>query len=148
MKSKRLKIGKNLLMLIYLKKKHDIYITGSNAKLLSGELATYISGCYVEIKVYPLSFREILNYKTRKKTKPNEYKVLIDYIEYGGMPYLLGLDDDKKIQYLIDLYNSIFLKDIIKRNKIRDINLFHNRDRNMMETPTRPTIISISPILV
>lgn len=103
----------------------DIYITGSNAKLLSGELATYLGGRYVEFVIYPFSFGEFMElYKT---IIPNEsiQKCFQKYIVCGGMPYLANIRyaDEPSKQYLHDLFNSVQLKDIVKRNKIRDIDL-------------------------
>ncbi|WP_409199292.1 ATP-binding protein [Methanobrevibacter sp. DSM 116169] len=97
----------------------DIYITGSNAKLLSRELASYLTGRYVEIKVYPFSYQEFLEYTNSKHDK----NLFNEYIKFGGMPFILKFDDNEKNQYLTDLYNSIILKDVVKRNEIRDIDL-------------------------
>ena len=98
----------------------DIYLTGSNSKLLSGELATHLAGRYMEIKMYPFSFKEYLDYK---KTPPNK-KAFTDYLIYGGFPFLLSLESEiDKTEYLNDIFNSIFLKDIIERYNIRDTGL-------------------------
>ena len=98
----------------------DIYLTGSNSKLLSGELATHLSGRYMEIKMYPFSFKEYLDYK---KTSPNK-KEFSEYLIYGGFPFLLSLENEiDKSEYLNDIFNSIFLKDIIERYNIRDASL-------------------------
>ncbi|MDR0911946.1 MAG: ATP-binding protein [Methanobrevibacter sp.] len=105
----------------------DIYITGSNAELLSGELATLIAGRYMEIKMYPFSFKEALLFEKEKiksnKKEINETQLFDNYIKYGGMPFIFHLEESEKLNYLKDLYNSILLKDIIQRNKIRDIDL-------------------------
>ena len=103
----------------------DIYITGSNAKLLSGELATYLGGRYVEFVIYPFSFAEFIElYKT---IIPDEstHKCFQKYVLSGGMPYLANIryEDEPTKQYLHDLFNSVQLKDIVKRNKIRDVDL-------------------------
>lgn len=103
----------------------DIYITGSNAKLLSGELATYLAGRYVEIVVYPFSFLEFMeSYHTvfPGAATPDCFK---QYIAFGGMPFLINLDFQPQpcTQYLKDVYNSVVLKDVCKRNSIRDIDL-------------------------
>ncbi|MBQ7432033.1 MAG: ATP-binding protein [Lachnospiraceae bacterium] len=100
----------------------DIYITGSNAKLLSGELATYLSGRYVEIRVYPFSFQEALLMFPEK----SEQEVFRFYLQWGGMPFLyqFPIDENSAVQYLNDLYDSILLKDVIQRNKIRDTEQF------------------------
>ncbi len=99
----------------------DIYITGSNAKLLSGELATYLAGRYVEVKIYPFSYKEILNFFPQK----NKSEVFQFYLIRGGMPFLyqFPMDDRSAMQYLNDIYDSIILKDIATRNKVRDIEL-------------------------
>ena len=98
----------------------DIYLTGSNSKLLSGELATHLAGRYMEIKLYPFSFKEYLDYKN---IHPNK-EAFTDYLIYGGFPFLLSLENEiDKIEYLNDIFNSIFLKDIIERYNIRDAGL-------------------------
>ena len=98
----------------------DIYLTGSNSKLLSGELATHLAGRYMEIKMYPFSFKEYIDYK---KIPPNK-NAFADYLTYGGFPFTLSLESEiDKTEYLNDIFNSIFLKDIIKRYNIRDTGL-------------------------
>ena len=103
----------------------DIYITGSNAKLLSGELATYLGGRYVEFVIYPFSFAEFM--ELYRSTAPGEpiQKCFQKYLLSGGMPYLFNIRyaDEPSKQYLHDLFNSVQLKDIVKRNKIRDVDL-------------------------
>lgn len=95
----------------------DIYITGSNSRLLSGELATYIAGRYVAIIVYPFSYAEF-------KETGGQYS-FDDYLEHGGMPFLWSINFEPEISknYLQDVFNSVVLKDIVKRNKIRDVDL-------------------------
>ena len=103
----------------------DIYITGSNAKLLSGELATYLGGRYVEFIIYPFSYAEFMElYKTITPDESNQI-CFQKYILSGGMPYLANIRyaDEPSKQYLHDLFNSVQLKDIVKRNKIRDVDL-------------------------
>jgi len=103
----------------------DIYITGSNAKLLSGELATYLAGRYVEFVVYPFSFSEFTElYQTIYPQTPSA-EIFAKYLTSGGMPYLSNLryEEQPGRQYLQDLYNSVVLKDIVKRNNIRDVDL-------------------------
>jgi predicted AAA+ superfamily ATPase len=97
----------------------DIYITGSNSKLLSGELATHLTGRYYEIKMYPFSYQEFLNFHQ----KENSLDMFNEYLQYGGMPQTFLLDKTQKINYLDDLFNSIFYKDIVKRYQIRDIDI-------------------------
>ena len=102
----------------------DIYITGSNAKLLSGELATYLAGRYVEFIIYPFSFKEFL--EAISQTKPvSKAQAFNEYIKFGGMPFLhnLNFQLEPSLQYLKDVYSSIILKDITQRNNIRDIDL-------------------------
>lgn len=102
----------------------DIYVTGSNAKLLSGELATLLAGRYVEIHVYPLSFSEYIKFTENDEEGKNKSidKKFADYIRYGGLPGIHQLKWDEKavMQYLEDIYNSVILKDVVQRNNIRD----------------------------
>lgn len=97
----------------------DIYITGSNSNLLSGELATHLTGRYYEIKMYPFSYQEFLDYRQ----KSSSLDLFNEYLKYGGMPQTFDLDETQKINYLDDLFNSIFYKDIVKRYQIRDIDI-------------------------
>lgn len=103
----------------------DIYITGSNAKLLSGELSTYLAGRYVEFIIYPFSFNEFS--EVIKPLSPNitTQEIFKKYILFGGMPFLynLNFNQEASMQYLKDMYTSIILKDITQRNNIRDIDL-------------------------
>lgn len=103
----------------------DIYITGSNAKLLSGELATYLGGRYVEFVIYPFSFAEFLELYRTIFPDESVQKCFQNYLLSGGMPYLANIRyaDEPLKQYLHDLFNSVQLKDIVKRNKIRDVDL-------------------------
>lgn len=100
----------------------DIYITGSNAKLLSGELTTHLGGRYVEFVIYPFSFAEFMELYHKGVSVSECFK---QYLIFGGMPYLanLGFADAPCMQYLCDLFNSVQLKDVVKRNKIRDVDL-------------------------
>lgn len=103
----------------------DIYITGSNARLLSGELATVLGGRYVEFTIYPFSYAEFM--ELYKDIFPNvtDSVVFQKYLTLGGMPYLANLHfvEEPSRQYLTDVYNSVVLNDVVKRNKIRDIDL-------------------------
>ena len=102
---------------LYIKKNVDEYITGSNAYLLSGELATLLSGRYIEIKMLPLSFKEYANYY---KTEGDE-KLYLKYVNSSSMPYALKLDRQDEIdKYLDSIYNTIIVKDIALRKKISD----------------------------
>ena len=100
----------------------DIYVTGSNSNLLSGELATHIAGRYIEFRIYPFSFNEILSYqsKSRKLNRYDELELFEEYKEYGGLPYLQQLKDGK-IDYINNVYDSILLKDVVSRYDVRDI---------------------------
>ena len=103
----------------------DIYLTGSNAKLLSGELATYLGGRYVEFVIYPFSYTEFLELYHTVCPEISEQQAFQKYMLTGGMPYLSNLryEEEPSRQYLADLFNSVQLKDIVKRNKIRDVDL-------------------------
>lgn len=103
----------------------DIYITGSNAKLLSGELATYLGGRYVEFVIYPFSFAEFLELYRPIAPEASIQNCFQKYLVSGGMPYLANIryETEPSRQYLTDLFNSVQLKDIVKRNKIRDVDL-------------------------
>lgn len=104
---------------LFIKDNVDIYITGSNSYMLSGELATFLTGRYMQIHMLPLSFKEYLS----NKPSPNELKEYQNYIENGGFPYLLTIEDDKELirNYLDGIYNTVLLKDVISRNNIKDI---------------------------
>ena len=99
----------------------DIYITGSNAKLLSGELATYLAGRYIEFIIYPFSFREFLSMPAQKDEPLTS--AFRKYLTLGGMPFLSNITDNPEAcnLYLTDIYNSVILKDVVRRNNIRDV---------------------------
>lgn len=103
----------------------DLYITGSNAKLLSGELATYLAGRYVEFVIYPFSFGEFMELYRTVYPGTADRQCFNQYLTLGGMPYLSNLryDEVASSQYLRDLFNSVELKDIVKRNNIRDVDM-------------------------
>ena len=105
----------------------DIYITGSNANLLSSELATYIAGRYIEIKIYPLSFKEYIDFakiQNPQNILTNE-EYFNEYLQFGGLPGIHNFNYDKNnvYQYLSDIYSSILLKDVVAKNNIRDVEL-------------------------
>lgn len=104
----------------------DIYITGSNAYLLSSELSTLLSGRYIEIKMYPLSFKEYLKFNNYDNDNL-DYK-FNEYLKYGGLPAitLIKNNDELVLSYLNDIYNTIIKKDIIDRNNIKDTALLEN----------------------
>lgn len=105
----------------------DIYITGSNARLLSGELATLLSGRYVEIRIYPLSFSEYLAFAQTNtdEARLSQEQHFSNYLRYGGLPGIheMKWDETVLLRYLTDIFNSVLLKDVVKRNNIRDIEL-------------------------
>ena len=103
----------------------DIYITGSNARLLSGELATYLGGRYVEFVIYPFSFSEFTELYRQTAPETSVPQCFQKYLLCGGMPYLSNIryEEEPSRQYLTDLFNSVQLKDIVRRNSIRDIDL-------------------------
>lgn len=105
---------------LYIKKNVDLYITGSNSKLLSGELATLLSGRYVEIKMLPLSFKEYISYVGETDIQ----RKYVDYITKSSFPYTLKLDSSKDIRmYLDGLYNTVIVNDIAERKDISDIGM-------------------------
>ncbi len=98
----------------------DLYITGSNAYLLSGELATLLSGRYIQIQVYPLSFKEYLSTFDDKSNLEEKFN---RYIKYGSFPYILTYKNKEEIlSYLESIYNAIILRDVLQRSKISDVN--------------------------
>lgn len=105
---------------LYIKNNADVYITGSNADLLSSEIATLISGRYVEIKMLPLSF---LEYSTFENSISDTQKLYVDYTRFGSFPFVPSLEkrSDLIYEYLQSLYNTIVLKDVVARNKIADV---------------------------
>ena len=104
----------------------DIYITGSNAYLLSSELSTLLSGRYIEIKIYPLSFKEYLKFNDYNNS--NLEDKFNEYLKYGGLPAitLIKNNDELVLSYLNDIYSTIVKKDIIDRNNIKDVALLEN----------------------
>ena len=111
---------------LFIKKNVDVYITGSNAYMLSGELATLLSGRYVEIQMLPLSFAEYCEYT--KVDKGNPGSAFKDYLEYGSFPYVATLQKEKAIirGYLDGIYNTIIVKDVAKREGITDMSILES----------------------
>jgi len=101
----------------------DIYITGSNARMLSGELATYLAGRYVEIRVYPFSFAEVLTLLSQSGVEIRPEEAFKLYLRRGGFPFLYNypFSDADANQYLSDIFDSTILKDIAQRHAVRDI---------------------------
>ena len=104
---------------LFIRTNVDLYITGSNSYMLSGELATYLTGRYMQVHMLPLSFKEYVNYYGND----NELKKYDAYIHNGGFPYLLNLNEDKELirNYLDGIYNTVLMKDVVSRNNIKDI---------------------------
>lgn len=103
---------------LFIKDNVDIYITGSNSYMLSGELATYLTGRYMQLHLLPLSFKEYLEYYGEN----DEAKKYNLYIKNGGFPYLLNLDNDDELvrNYLEGIYNTVLLKEVVSRNRFKD----------------------------
>ncbi len=115
---------------LYIKKNADIYITGSNEYLLSGEWATLLSGRYIEVKMLPLSFKEYCLAFPNESEDRNYQK----YISTGSLPYILMLDDvDDVDMYIREIYNSIILKDIMARRSFKDKQMLHSIINFMLE---------------
>jgi len=109
---------------LFAENKCDIFCTGSNAKMLSGELATYLSGRYIEFKIHSLSYVEFLSFHKLE----NSNETLLKYLTFGGMPYLtnIGLDNELPFEYLKNVYSTILLKDVVARESIRNITFLEN----------------------
>ena len=103
----------------------DIYITGSNSKLLSGELATLIAGRYIQIHVYPFTLSEAKQMLEQNGKFKSDEALFQDYLKYGGLPMRFSLEEISLEAYLSDTYDAIVVKDIIQRNNIRDTNLLN-----------------------
>ena len=120
---------------LYILTNVDLYITGSNAMLLSGELATLLSGRYIEIKMLPLSFKEYISVKGESDLS-RKYR---DYLTKSSFPYTLELSRSKDIHsYLDGIYSSIVLKDIVARKKIADAAMLENVIRFMFDNIGNP----------
>lgn len=111
----------------------DIYVTGSNSRLMSSEISTYLTGRYITIPVYTLSFKEYLAFKNN--TNKSNKELLQDYIRYGGFPLVASSNFDEKSTYSIveDIYNSVVIKDIVNRHSITNIDLFNRVVRFIVE---------------
>jgi predicted AAA+ superfamily ATPase len=105
----------------------DIYITGSNSSLISNDIATLLAGRYVEIKIHPLSFSEHLIFTSAMKEDAGKdiNRQFTDYLRYGGLPGIheMNINTDAVTPYLLDIYNSVLLKDVVSRYRIRDTDL-------------------------
>jgi len=109
---------------LYIKTNVDLYITGSNAYFLSGELATLLSGRYIEIKMLPLSLGEYLSALPDKTDLPAKYR---NYLVNSSFPYTLELTDNEQIKtYLGGIYNTVILKDVVARKNVSDVNMLES----------------------
>lgn len=109
----------------YTEEDTDVIITGSNSKMLSGELVTLIAGRHVEVRIYPLTYSEFLEFHNLSDSDES----LMAYLNYGGLPGLrqVGLDNDEQVwAYLSSVFNTIMLKDIIERHDIRNVPFLNN----------------------
>lgn len=106
------------------KGKHDIYCTGSNASVLSGDIATMLSGRQIMTRIHSLSYKEFLHFHNRNNSKES----LLFYLKFGGLPYLINLPDDEFViaDYLKNIYTTILYRDIVSRHNIRDVNFLEN----------------------
>lgn len=109
---------------LFLNEQIDLYLTGSNAWLLSSELSTYLSGRSVEIKMLPLSFKEFQEFYSFPTNKSRQ-EIFSDYVRFGGMPSLAecGFDETQVRQVLDGIYNTVLMKDVLARNDVRDVSV-------------------------
>lgn len=119
------------------KDKISIFITGSNSDLLSGELATHIAGRYVSFKISPFTFLEICTFKdSLNKSKYELQPIFEDFVYWGGMPQRFVFEGEEQVRtYLTDVYNSIVVKDIVERFKVKDLDLFNRIIEYILTTP-------------
>ena len=113
---------------LFLNKNCDIYITGSNAYFMSGELATLLSGRYIELKILPLSFKEFYSALPKNHKNKTDIEKFNLYLQSSSFPFAMNLIDKKReiSEYLRDIYNTIILKDVVNRLKISDITTLEN----------------------
>ncbi|MBR2708645.1 MAG: ATP-binding protein [Clostridia bacterium] len=112
----------------------SIFITGSNSKVLSGELATYLTGRYISYKMMPFTFSEYLELQKSQRIEKRKEESFEEYLEWGGMPQIYNTPSiQERKMYLRDLYNTVILKDIVERNSIKDINTLNRVLQFMME---------------
>ena len=123
----------------YYKDNVSIFITGSNSDLLSSEFATYIAGRYVSFRIYPFTFKEVCELK--KVTNKNKYELqdcFNEYMVWGGMPQRFVMTGEEQIRtYLMDIYNSIIIRDIVERFNIKDLDLFNRIVEYIVTTPSQ-----------
>ena len=113
----------------------SIFITGSNSKLLSGELATVLSGRYITFRVMPFSFQEACEMRKIKTPDEND---LTEYMNWGGMPQRFSMHGESELRtFLQDLYNSVVLRDIVQRTGARDVDLLNRIMEYLMANPSQ-----------
>lgn len=119
---------------LHLNQNLDLYLTGSNAYLLSSELSTYLSGRYVEIKMLPLSFKEFLSFYEFSVDTPMDKK-FANYMRFGGMPSLKDYSfDEKQTRETLDsIYNTVIVKDVLSRNEVKDVTVLERLTRFMAD---------------
>ena len=112
----------------------SIFITGSNSKVLSGDLSTHLAGRYINIKMMPFTFSEYLELQNSQGIIKDKDEAFLEYVEWGGMPQIYNSTSiQERKMYLRDLYNTVILKDIVERNNIKDVNLLNRVIQFMME---------------
>lgn len=112
----------------------SIFITGSNSKVLSGELSTHLAGRYISVKVMPFTFSEYLELQKSQNKIKNIDEAFLEYLEWGGMPQIYNSTSmQERKMYLRDLYNTVILKDIVERNNIKDVNILNRVLQFIME---------------
>ena len=117
---------------LYIKNNTDLYITGSNAYMLSSEIATLLSGRYMEIQMFPLSFKEYISYWGDNADLSRKYR---DYLQYSSFPYVLELAQNRNLirDYLGGIYNTVILKDVVARKNISDVMMLESLIRFMFD---------------
>lgn len=117
----------------------DIYITGSNSKLLSGELATVLSGRYVQIKVLPFTFAEVCQLEQEQNRFSSYEASFANYLKYGGFPGRCLLPDEHSVMtYLLDLYDAVMIRDIVNRHKVKEMAVLKNVLEFMLDNVGNP----------
>lgn len=113
----------------------DIYITGSNSNMLSSELSTLLTGRYVQFRMYPLSFNEMVKFQNILGNKSDKYELGWKFIRQGGFPTVHVTDYDEDTSYMIinDIYDSIVLRDVVQRHNIRNVELLNRIMRYIMD---------------
>lgn len=115
-----------------------MYITGSNSKLLSGELATLIAGRYIQIHVYPFTLSEAKKLLLQNGKFTSDEELFRNYLKYGGLPMRFSLEEISLETYLSDTYDAIVVKDIIQRNNVKDANLLNMILTFLMDNVANP----------